>query len=104
MANATSVVRLPVLSPAVERPRLALLDQYRREQQELTAVDRFARQHGHAAAGAGAAAADGERPAQERYYRDLLPGAKPREGQQYAFEVDLDACTGCKACVAACHS
>src|SRR5262249_30553233 len=25
-------------------------------------------------------------------------------GQQYAFSVDLDACTGCKACVSACHS
>src|SRR5690606_22522304 len=28
----------------------------------------------------------------------------PAPGQQYAFEVDLDACSGCKACVAACHS
>ena len=28
----------------------------------------------------------------------------PGPGQQYAFEVDLDACTGCKACVTACHS
>src|SRR5688500_236698 len=28
----------------------------------------------------------------------------PVTGQQYAFEVDLDRCSGCKACVAACHS
>jgi Fe-S-cluster-containing dehydrogenase component/DMSO reductase anchor subunit len=73
-----------------------LLDQYRREQQELTAVERFAQLHD--------GAVDEERPAQERYYRELIPSAKPRAGQQYAFEVDLDACTGCKACVAACHS
>ncbi|OIQ98043.1 anaerobic dimethyl sulfoxide reductase chain B [mine drainage metagenome] len=37
-------------------------------------------------------------------YRDLIPLAAPAPGEQYAFEVDLDACTGCKACVAACHS
>src|SRR5215468_8758948 len=37
-------------------------------------------------------------------YRDLIPLSLPRDGQQYAFEVDLDACSGCKACVAACHS
>ncbi|MDZ4287120.1 MAG: DmsC/YnfH family molybdoenzyme membrane anchor subunit [Prosthecobacter sp.] len=30
--------------------------------------------------------------------------SKPQPGEQYAFEVNLDACTGCKACVAACHS
>jgi Fe-S-cluster-containing dehydrogenase component/DMSO reductase anchor subunit len=34
----------------------------------------------------------------------LIPLSAPTPGQQYAFEVDLDACTGCKACVAACHS
>jgi Fe-S-cluster-containing dehydrogenase component/DMSO reductase anchor subunit len=96
MANASSVVRLPILGSAAARTRPSLLEQYRREQQELTAVERFAHQHDRAAE-------DG-RPAQERYYRDLLPGGAPREGQQYAFEVDLDACTGCKACVAACHS
>ncbi len=37
-------------------------------------------------------------------YRDLIPLAAPAPGEQYAFEVDLDACTGCKACVAACHA
>jgi formate dehydrogenase iron-sulfur subunit len=45
-----------------------------------------------------------ETPALERYYRDLLPATAPGPGQQYAFEVDLDCCSGCKACVAACHS
>ncbi|MES2694523.1 MAG: DmsC/YnfH family molybdoenzyme membrane anchor subunit [Verrucomicrobiota bacterium] len=34
----------------------------------------------------------------------LIPLSKPGPGEQYAFEVDLDSCTGCKSCVAACHS
>ena len=34
----------------------------------------------------------------------LIPLTKPGPGEQYAFEVDLDSCTGCKACVSACHS
>ncbi|HUP84411.1 MAG TPA: DmsC/YnfH family molybdoenzyme membrane anchor subunit [Acidimicrobiales bacterium] len=59
----------------------------------LTAVDTFARQH-----------EEDELPANARYYRDLIPLARPAEGEQYAFEVDLDACTGCKSCVVACHS
>ena len=33
-----------------------------------------------------------------------IPLTKPLPGEQYAFEVDLDSCTGCKSCVAACHS
>jgi len=70
-----------------------LLDTLLREQQTLTAVERFSRKHEAC-----------EVPAQARYYRDLIPLERPRPGQQYAFEVDLDACTGCKACVAACHS
>jgi Fe-S-cluster-containing dehydrogenase component/DMSO reductase anchor subunit len=70
-----------------------LLESLFREQQTLTAVDLFSKQHEACAA-----------PAQARYYRDLIPLERPRPGQQYAFEVDLDACTGCKACVAACHS
>lgn len=37
-------------------------------------------------------------------YRHPLPLRAPERGEQYAFEVDLDACTGCKACVTACHS
>lgn len=34
----------------------------------------------------------------------LIPLTAPRPGEQYAFEVDLDSCTGCKSCVAACHA
>ena len=39
----------------------------------------------------------------ERLYRSLIPLEAPGLGEQYAFQVDLDACTGCKACVVACH-
>lgn len=37
-------------------------------------------------------------------YADLIPLSAPLPGEQYGFEVDLDRCTGCKACVVACHS
>ena len=40
----------------------------------------------------------------EARYRDLIPLSSPRPGEQYAFEVDLDKCSSCKACVSACHS
>lgn len=38
------------------------------------------------------------------HYRTLIPLTKPGSNEQYAFEVALDRCTGCKACVSACHS
>lgn len=38
------------------------------------------------------------------HYKQLIPLTKPAPGEQYAFEVALDRCTGCKACVSACHS
>ena len=66
------------------------------EQQTLTAVETFSRSHD---------AGDRDRePDQARYYKSLIPATPPGPGQQYAFEVDLDACSGCKACVVACHS
>lgn len=43
-------------------------------------------------------------PEQAQFYKQLLPLSKPGAGEQYAFKVDLDRCTGCKACVSACHS
>src|SRR5688572_4909274 len=78
---------------AVARKRLPLINAYLEEQQTLTAVTRFAQLHERDAL-----------PAQARYYESLLPLEKPKPGQQYAFSVDLDRCTGCKACVTACHS
>ena len=42
-------------------------------------------------------------PEQAQFYKQLLPLSKPKAGEQYAFKVDLDRCTGCKACVSACH-
>jgi ferredoxin len=48
---------------------------------------------------------DGVRPARyDARYQSLLPATPPAPGQQYAFEVDLDRCSGCKACVVACHT
>lgn len=72
---------------------LTLIDDLLAEQRTLTAVERFARAH-----------AGQELPALEKHYRRLLPATAPQPGQQYAFEVDLDKCSGCKACVTACHS
>lgn len=63
------------------------------EQRDLSAVELFAQ-----------ACRTGRLTAGARTYRDLLPAAPPGPGQQLAFEVDLDACSGCKACVTACHN
>lgn len=70
-----------------------LIDQLLAEQRTLTAVERFSQKHSR-----------GELPTQSSYYQDLIPLSKPAPGQQYAFAVNLDKCTGCKACVSACHS
>jgi formate dehydrogenase iron-sulfur subunit len=70
-----------------------LIDELLAEQRSLSAVERFSRAQGRC-----------EIPAKEKHYRSLLPAAAPQPGQQYAFEVDLDKCSGCKACVTACHS
>ncbi len=76
----------------------ALIGAYLEEQQTLTAVDRFSGMHDLMQDGFPG------KPKLESHYRDLLPLDKPKPGQQYAFEVDLDRCTGCKACVTACHN
>jgi formate dehydrogenase iron-sulfur subunit len=69
-----------------------LIDELLSEQARLqTPVARFSDQH------------DRE-PDLADHYRTLIPLSKPVAGEQYAFEVALDRCTGCKACVSACHS
>ncbi len=68
-----------------------LIDALLAEQRQLTAIEEFSRAHD-------------AHEIRDRRYRDLLPATAPAPGQQYAFEVDLDKCTGCKACVTACHS
>lgn len=80
-------------APTPRRPltQEALLEELLREQQTLqTPVALFAKAHE-------------SRSVRERFAH-LIPLSKPEPGSQYAFEVNLDACTGCKACVAACHS
>ncbi len=69
----------------------SLIDELLADQRSLTAVEKFSRAHDALAPGA-------------NRYRDLIPLEKPQSGEQYAFEVALDKCSGCKACVTACHS
>ncbi len=76
-----------------DTPTGSLIEALLREQGEMTAVDRFSKLH-----------EEGKTPSQSKYYRELVPTSRPGPGQQYAFEVNLDVCTGCKACVASCHS
>ncbi len=65
------------------------IDTFLAAQADLRAVDRFAR------------ADVSNRTGQ---WSDLIPLSAPAPGEQYRFDVDLDSCTGCKACVTACHS
>lgn len=83
----------PASTPTTSLPRL--LDALLAEQRAWTAVDQFSRWHEEA-----------NQPFEqkERSYHRLIPLQEPKAGQQYAFEVDLDKCSGCKACVVACHS
>lgn len=92
------VTEMPMPSSALpSQTQPSLIDMLLAEQQSLPAVQRFA-------------AWDGDReqscavPAPHTAYRSLIPLSAPQPGEQYAFEVDLDACSGCKACVTACHS
>jgi Fe-S-cluster-containing dehydrogenase component/DMSO reductase anchor subunit len=79
--------------PASTDESRTLIDDLLEEQQRLTAVERFARLH-----------ESGASIANTSVYRALIPAGLPEEGEQFAFSVDLDACSGCKACVTACHS
>lgn len=71
-----------------------LIDALLEEQRDLTAVERFARWHGSHA----------DKELRALSHRALIPLSAPKSGEQYAFEVDLDRCSGCKSCVTACHA
>ena len=63
------------------------------DQQNLTAVERFSQKYD-----------DVSKPLLSKFYSDLIPLSKPKTNEQYSFQIDLDACSGCKSCVSACHS
>jgi len=75
--------------------QINFLDQLLEEQADLTAVERFSKVHDEMD--------ELGKPALESNYKALIPSRNPKEGEQYSFEVNLDACTGCKACVVGCH-
>lgn len=72
--------------------RLKVINDILAEQQDLRSVLRFAKKHDH-----------GDVSFERGIYEEQIPLSKPGPGQQYAFSVDLDACTGCKACVVGCN-
>jgi Fe-S-cluster-containing dehydrogenase component/DMSO reductase anchor subunit len=93
----STLQRIPALPATQKAPAPApevrtLIDQLLAEQKTLqTPVARFAETKNRL-------------PDLEPHYRSLIPLTRPGIGEQYAFEVSLDRCTGCKACVSACHS
>jgi Fe-S-cluster-containing dehydrogenase component/DMSO reductase anchor subunit len=98
--------KLPVIDPTAENGEAvchavvptgpALVRALHDLQQAPPAVEAFDRWH---------RSVDAARsPTSAPRYSAVLPATPPRPGQQYAFEVDLDRCSGCKACVTACHT
>ena len=79
-----------MVAPKKKQPTLSLIDELLAEQSLLqTPVARAAE----------AFAGSGIEDRRAKVFADLIPLTAPEPGEQYAFQVDLDACTGCKACV-----
>ena len=76
----------------VEHRRSRIDDLLRAQRQIMPAADRFSQWHERSHGTTG------------QRYAHLVPLTIPRKGEQFSFEVNLDQCTGCKACVVACHS
>jgi len=96
MTKPSSAMPLPLIARAATSDQpytLSSLEKALREQADLSAVERFSQFHD-----------ENEHNVQAKHYKELIPLTKPASGEQYAFHVDLDSCTGCKACVTACHS
>jgi len=89
------LVLAPLPAPPEKKRKLPILsvDAMLEAQRTLSAVDCFSKARDSSVASATTS-----------FYRDLIPLDRPKLGEQYAFEVDLDRCTGCKACVTACHT
>jgi Fe-S-cluster-containing dehydrogenase component/DMSO reductase anchor subunit len=94
----SSAIVFPLGNSKRSSPKLAelpapeiLLRELLREQPQLhTAVGSFSRWH------------EGQVSVAKRY-EALIPLSIPSADEQFAFEVNLDRCTGCKSCVVACH-
>jgi formate dehydrogenase iron-sulfur subunit len=84
----------------------ALIAEVLAEQQLFTPAAEFGRreQFGPARRQPDEGGSDARFSPSAHLYQDLIPLSQPGPGEQYAFSVDLDACSGCKACVSACHS
>ncbi|MEA2902597.1 MAG: formate dehydrogenase iron-sulfur subunit [Actinomycetota bacterium] len=72
--------------------RATPLERYLAEQADLTPVERFS------------LVSDACTVPDTGTWQARIPLTAPEPGHQYAFDVDLDTCTGCKACVTACHN
>jgi len=84
------------------RENFPLLAELLAEQQRLdTPVARFSAAHD---AHAQSAHLNPQLDPTELRRPQLIPLTAPAPNEQYAFEVELDSCTGCKSCVSACHS
>ena len=59
-----------------------VIDEYIDKQALISAVEKFTQQHDMKQFDPG-----------QKKYKELIPKKAPGQGQQYAFEVDLDKCT-----------